>query len=241
MEGWDCFNRPTTLYFFMRALMKAGEDGSFVASLSRLAMEFHLSVKQVRMSISNLTRANIMASIRAEQGTKLTICRFDIYRGRSNKKGQAVGRGKGLVSTLAPLSPSSSSPAPLLSTTPLSPSSEKKTAIAVKDTPLTVEAADRLYLLYPTKCPISGRSTGKSSKDKARLAKMLRDGEYTEEGLASIIRRYVGDCVETRSYMKNFSTFLNNVPDYSADALPSGSQVSPAVGRFDVASGGFSF
>lgn len=76
------------------------------------------------------------------------------------------------------------------------------------------EAVTRLYAIYPTKCPVSGRATGKSSKDKEKLARMLK--EHTEEELADIIMRYIKESTEQQSYIKNFSTFLNNLPDYTA-------------------------
>lgn len=73
---------------------------------------------------------------------------------------------------------------------------------------------NRLYALYPTKCPVSGRHTGKSSKDKHKLEILLRT--YTEEKLAGIINRYIKESTEQNSYVKNFATFLNNIPDYDS-------------------------
>lgn len=86
---------------------------------------------------------------------------------------------------------------------------------------LIAEAAERLYDRYPTKCFVSGRSTGKSrKKDLATLSRILKKGEYTEEELTSVIDRYLDDCKQHSSYIKNFSTFLNNIPDYGkTDAL----------------------
>lgn len=75
-------------------------------------------------------------------------------------------------------------------------------------------AVNRLYALYPTKCPVSGRHTGKSSKDKHKLEILLRT--ITEEKLAAIITRYIKECTEQNSYVKNFATFLNNLPDYES-------------------------
>lgn len=75
-------------------------------------------------------------------------------------------------------------------------------------------AVNRLYALYPTKCPVSGRATGKSSKDKHKLEILLRTN--TEEKLAGIIKRYIKESTEQQSYVKNFATFLNNLPDYDS-------------------------
>lgn len=76
-------------------------------------------------------------------------------------------------------------------------------------------AVDRIYALYPTKCPVSQRATGKSSTDKRKIERLLLD--RSEEDLTKAIKRYLDDSVKTQSYIKNFSTFLNNVPDYEAD------------------------
>lgn len=76
-------------------------------------------------------------------------------------------------------------------------------------------AVDRIYALYPTKCPVSQRATGKSSTDKRKIERLLLD--RSEEDLTKAIKRYLDDSVKTQSYIKNFSTFLNNVPDYEAE------------------------
>lgn len=75
------------------------------------------------------------------------------------------------------------------------------------------KVVDKLYSLYPTKCAVSGRATGKSSKDKVTLARLLKD--HTEKELEGTITRYIRECVEQKTYIKNFSTFLNNLPDYN--------------------------
>lgn len=92
---------------------------------------------------------------------------------------------------------------------------EYKTPKPMPDTPPDkTEAINRLYALYPTKCPVSGRNTGKSSKDKHKLEILLRTN--TEERLAGIITRYIKESTEHNSYVKNFATFLNNIPDYDS-------------------------
>ena len=101
------------------------------------------------------------------------------------------------------------------------------------------EAAARLYALYPTKCPVLQRSTGKSSKDKEKLERLLKD--YTEEELAYKINRYVKECTEQTSYIKNFSTFLNNLPDYSesnAETTTEKVQTPKPTSKFKFGAGG---
>lgn len=69
---------------------------------------------------------------------------------------------------------------------------------------------NRMYDLYPTKCPKRNTSLGKSYKDKDRLRKLLK--RYSFEEIERVIRHEV-DSKYDISYMQNFSTFLNNFPD----------------------------
>lgn len=72
------------------------------------------------------------------------------------------------------------------------------------------EFIDRMYALYPAKCPKRGTSLGKSYKDKDRIRKLLK--RYSFEEIERVIQHEVESKYE-KSYMQNFSTFLNNFPD----------------------------
>ncbi len=73
------------------------------------------------------------------------------------------------------------------------------------------EEIERIYKKYPTKCIVSGRSTGKGEKNKQKIATLLKT--HTADDLINRIDFYVDDCKKTNTYMKNFATFLNNLPD----------------------------
>lgn len=94
------------------------------------------------------------------------------------------------------------------------------------------ESVERIYALYPTKCPVSGRATGKGTKDKRKIESLLKDG-HSEEELTATITRYVQDCTKDQSYIKNFQTFLNNLPDYGTSDIwsqePEQTQQEPVV------------
>ncbi len=75
------------------------------------------------------------------------------------------------------------------------------------------KSVDEIYSLYPSKCPIKNSSTGKTSKNKDKI-KALLTKEYKFEDLKRIILRYISECKRSKTYMKNFGTFLNNIPDY---------------------------
>lgn len=69
---------------------------------------------------------------------------------------------------------------------------------------------ERMYALYPPKCPIKNRSLGKSSKDKDRIRHLLK--RYSKEEIEFVIRNEISQKFN-KSWMSNFSTFLNNFPD----------------------------
>lgn len=70
---------------------------------------------------------------------------------------------------------------------------------------------DFLYSLYPSKCPVGKRSTGKTSKDKEKISKLLK--KHSKEHLEECINLYLDVNKKTNCYIQNFSTFLNNLPD----------------------------
>lgn len=69
---------------------------------------------------------------------------------------------------------------------------------------------NEMYSIYPSKCPCRNTYLGKCSKDKERIRKLLKS--YTKEQIEKVIRNEV-DTKYGKSYMMNFSTFLNNFPD----------------------------
>ena len=72
------------------------------------------------------------------------------------------------------------------------------------------EFVDRMYHLYPTKCPKRKTSLGKSHKDKQRIKKLLKT--YSMEQIELVFQHEIEEKLG-KQYMQNFSTFLNNFPD----------------------------
>ena len=79
------------------------------------------------------------------------------------------------------------------------------------------DEVDEVYVSYPAKCVIRGTSTGKSVSNKNKIRTLLKSS--TKEELLLTIEKYVTDCKSGNVYMKNFTTFLNNLPDYDIDTL----------------------
>lgn len=88
---------------------------------------------------------------------------------------------------------------------------EKDKSFSKKDANADVnEFVDRMYALYPAKCPKRGTSLGKTQKDKVRIKSLLKT--YSESDIEFVIRWEI-EQKYGKSYMLNFSTFLNNFPD----------------------------
>jgi len=73
------------------------------------------------------------------------------------------------------------------------------------------ELVEIIYNSYPSKCPVGNRSTGKTSKNKDKINSMLKN--MSKDDLISKIEWYISDCKKTNTYIKNFGSFLNNLPD----------------------------
>lgn len=74
----------------------------------------------------------------------------------------------------------------------------------------TADFIERMYNLYPTKCPLRDKTLGKTYKDKDRLRKLLKT--YSMDEIERVITFEVEEKYG-KSWMSNFSTFLNNFPD----------------------------
>ena len=86
---------------------------------------------------------------------------------------------------------------------------------------------ESIYDKYPSKCKISKRSLGKGVKDKKKIATLLKS--HTKEDLLARIEYYTKECVKSDTYMKNFSTFLNNLPDIEKDDDSREHQIPPEM------------
>lgn len=69
---------------------------------------------------------------------------------------------------------------------------------------------DRMYAIYPPRCPKRNASLGKTRKDKERIRKLLKT--YSMEEIEKVFKHEIEEKYE-KQYMQNFSTFLNNFPD----------------------------
>lgn len=82
------------------------------------------------------------------------------------------------------------------------------------------EQIDLIYSMYPTKCLITKRSLGKSAKNKDKIKSLLTKSKRKPRELLDIITRYSMECKSSGTFMMNFTTFLNNLPDYGVELSP---------------------
>lgn len=80
------------------------------------------------------------------------------------------------------------------------------------------EGVEKVYRAYPTKCPVRGTATGKCQKNKNQIRTLLK--KHTPDELVWTINRYIDECTRGNVYIKNFGTFLNQLPDYSDEMPP---------------------
>jgi hypothetical protein len=144
IEDWEWASDPTMYYFWVRLLLMVNwedrmcqgelvERGSILTSLSKLANDMHLTIKQVRTCLDKLSKGTSNGTqvdiVRAHRGTKVTICNYESYQGEEKSKGTTKGTMKGTqkgelrASSLFSPTSSSSLPSPTPPSNVLSSSS----------------------------------------------------------------------------------------------------------------------
>ncbi len=171
---------------------------SWAANISGLPAQVRLELYD---AIIKYAQSGTVSQLKAKAGLAFGFIRKDI-----DEEFDGCERGV-LADGLLPF------PAAQSATAPSEEETEKKAEKAAKKAAETdlQRKIDYLYGLYPTTCFRNGRkvSTGKCSGDKRRLARLLRT--KTAEEIEAVIRNYVAEC--GGQYLKNFSTFLNNLPE----------------------------
>ena len=209
IREWGWYDDANTLVVWIHLLIDANYEertwhgetvgiGSLITSVARLSEQTGLSVKQVRTCLGRLVEDNKIVTQGASKWTDAGQTKGE----QKASKGQTDGEQRATLKEYKE---------------EYNTSDTNVSSYSIQENKKEIrEAAERLYAIYPSKCPVSRRATGKSSKDKERLERLLKT--YSEEELAYKIKRYVKECTEQESYIKNFSTFLNNLPDYSDNA-----------------------
>ena len=211
IQEWGWYHDPKMLAFWIHLIVEANfkdgdwegitiRRGELVTTLPELAKDVGITLQEVRTILKRLGASGEVRSRRVGKRSILTICNYDSY--------QTDQQDDNTIATQCQHDGNTESTRlqhPIIEEGNKGRREERKITIEV------MESVERLYALYPSKCPISRRTTGKGAKDKRKLESLLRTG-HTEEEIASAIRRYVKESIDSGSYIKNFQTFLNNLP-----------------------------
>lgn len=79
-----------------------------------------------------------------------------------------------------------------------------------------------IYAAYPSRDDRRGASTGKCEKCRVKIRQLLtrKSKPMTKEHILTAMRHYLDDCTASGAYIKNFQTFLNNIPDVVSTETP---------------------
>ena len=106
MLKWEWYDDPNTKIVFLHLLLKANYKekkwhgqvigvGEVVTSVSTLARETMLSVKQVRIALDHLKETNEVAIKTANKYSVIKLCKFGLYQDLDCDEGQAKGQAEG--------------------------------------------------------------------------------------------------------------------------------------------------
>jgi hypothetical protein len=107
---WDWYNDPNTFRLFLHLLLKANHKdaswkgnlikrGQRFTSINSLSEELKMSIKEIRTAEKKLINTSEIKVLGANNGTMITICKYDYYQSSEETAGQAMGQAKGKKGT----------------------------------------------------------------------------------------------------------------------------------------------
>lgn len=174
------------------------ERGQSLHSLTWWADRWGVSKTVVSRFFKMLEINNMITHANETVTTRLTVCNYDTYNRKENaSETDSTTKNKRNRSAIVPQSETNNNEN--------NDNNEKN----IKEN--NIADIDFLYSLYPSKCPTRNISNNKTQKDKSKIDKLLKSKTKVE--LTEIFNTYIHECKSKKVYMKNFSTFLNNIPD----------------------------
>ena len=107
---WDWYNDPNTFRLFLHLLLKANHKdanwkgilikrGQRFTSINSLSEELKMSIKEIRTAEKKLINTSEIKVLGANNGTMITVCKYDLYQSSEETTGQATGQAKGKKGT----------------------------------------------------------------------------------------------------------------------------------------------
>lgn len=102
---WEWYSDTNTKVLFIHCLLMANWEektwrgriikrGQFFTSIGNLSAELSLSTKTIRTALDKLQKTSEVTSERANDGTMITVCKYDNYQDLENSKGKLKGKQK---------------------------------------------------------------------------------------------------------------------------------------------------
>lgn len=204
---WEWFKEPNTLSVFIFLLISARHDdclwqgitikaGEVITSLSRIAEGTGLSFQQTRTALNRLINTCEITSKSTNKYTIITISNYDSYQCYDNNK-QQTKQHTGQQTNNKQNNKEATT-------------NKNNINYNINNNNADNKFIEYIYKLYPSNCPKRGTSTGKSTKDKDIIRRLLK--KYTKEQIEAGVKKEIDERYG-KQYMRNFSTFLNNFPD----------------------------
>lgn len=226
---WEWFKKPEMVQIFTYLLHSANyEDrnwngivikcGQLVTSYEGIKSKTDNSIQTIRTCINRLKSTGEITCETTNKYTIITICNYEEYQQNEKTSNKRSNKQDNKETTSQQQTTNKQ-----LTTTKeykeyknikndkkdKKDKKEEKNNVDLKKT--KEETILEIYNLYPSKCIVKNSSTGKCSKNKKMIEKLLET--LSAEKIKRTIEWYVEDCKEHKRYMKNFGTFLGNLPE----------------------------
>jgi len=186
--------------YFVSGYKYKVERGQLAASKSFLSNRWHWNIDKVRRYLQYLRREG-MCDYQCDHQcnqpiTLISIANYDRYQGGATTNDTTDATTAATTSATTANTQDNNN--------------KNKNNNKKKDSVIYSEEVEKLYALYPTICPKRNQRTGKGSKDKSTLDKLLKKYSYAQ--IESATNQYLAESYD-KAYLKNFSTFLSDLPD----------------------------
>lgn len=165
--------------------------GQFITSLDGIVKKTGagISTRNVRTAIDRFEKYEFLTNESTNKNRLITICNWEEYQSKDFADDKQ--NDKQLTSNRQ--------------------AADKQLTTNNNDNNDNNETIEQIYGLYPSRCVVKNSPTGKSRKNKDKIAKLINEVGYDK--LSNTIKWYVEECRMHKTYMMNFSTFLNNLPE----------------------------
>jgi len=235
MLEWEWYSDPNVFRLFLHCILKANHKdkkwqgktikrGTFITGLEVLSQETGLSVKQIRIAFDKLKSSQDVAIKTTNKFRLVTVVKYDDYQDYDSREGKLEGKqraGKGQTKGKQRAATNNDKNKKNVKNDKNNNSIELSKKENYLDGDKLNEVIEIIYKTYPSSYIINNitKKTGKTKKNKDAIKKIVGNDLEKARELFETTKRYVEECKTSNTYLKNFSTFLNNIPDYEDETV----------------------